>query len=96
MDNVTRSFDKRKQAIIITNIPDEVSAFINSHGRGVTRLEGRGGYTGQVRPVLITLLEPRQVVLLKRFLKENDDRAFVSICDASEVLGQGFKSWRSL
>ncbi|MBQ4469910.1 MAG: YitT family protein [Synergistaceae bacterium] len=96
VDNVSRSFDRRKQAIIITNIPDEVSKFINSYGKGVTRLEGRGGYTGQVRPVLLTLLEPRHVVLLKRFLKEHDQHAFVSISDASEVLGQGFKSWRSL
>ena len=96
VDNVTRSFDKRKQAIIITNIPDEVSKFINSLGKGITRLEGIGGYTGQTRPVLITLLEPRHVVQLKRFLKEHDERAFVSICDASEVLGKGFKSWRSL
>ena len=95
-DNVTHSFDKRKQAIIITNKPDEVSHFINEHGRGVTRLEGIGGYTGQKRPVLITLLDPRQVVILKRFLKEHDERAFVSICDAAEVLGEGFKSWRSL
>ncbi|MBQ6776394.1 MAG: YitT family protein [Synergistaceae bacterium] len=96
VDSVTRTFDKRKQAIIITNIPDEVSKFINSLGKGVTRLEGKGGYTGQERPVLITLLEPRHVVMLKRFLKERDERAFVSICDASEVLGKGFKSWRSL
>ena len=95
-DNVTRSFDKRKQAIIITNIPDEVSHFINEHGRGVTRFEGRGGYTGQERPVLLTLLSPGQVVQLKRFLKEHDENAFVSISDASEVLGKGFKSWRSL
>ena len=95
-DSVTRSFDKRKQAFIITNIPDEVSHFINGLGKGVTRLEGRGGYTGQPRPVLISLLEPRQVVQLKHFLKEKDPRAFVSICDATEVLGQGFKSWRSL
>ena len=96
VDNVTRSFDRRKQALIITNIPDEVSAFINSKGRSVTRLEGRGGYTGQPRPVLITLLEPRQIVQLKHFLKEEDPRAFVSICDATEVVGRGFKSWRSL
>ncbi|MBQ9419821.1 MAG: YitT family protein [Synergistaceae bacterium] len=96
VDSVTHSFDKRKQAFIITNIPDEVSKFINSLGKGVTRLEGKGGYTGQERPVLIALLESRHVVMLKRFLKERDERAFVSICDASEVLGRGFKSWRSL
>ena len=81
---------------MITNIPNEVSRFINEHGRGVTRFEGRGGYTGQERPVLFTLLSPGQVVQLKRFLKEHDENAFVSICDASEVLGKGFKSWRSL
>ena len=68
---------------------------MNKH-RGVTRLEGRGGYTGQVRHVLITLLSPGQVVLLKRFLKEHDENAFVSICDAAEVLGKGFKSCRPL
>ena len=96
VDSVNHNFDKRKQAIIITNIPDEVSKFINSLGKGVTRLEGRGGYTGQERPVLITLLAPRHVVMLKKFLKEKDEKAFVSICDASEVLGKGFKSWRSL
>ena len=32
----------------------------------------------------------------QNILKEKDERAFVSICDASEVLGKGFKSWRSL
>lgn len=96
VDNVTHNFDKRKQAIIITNLPDEVSKFINSLGKGVTRLEGKGGYTGQIRPVLITLLEPRHIAMLKRFLKEHDENAFVSICDASEVLGKGFKTWRSL
>jgi len=73
-----------------------VSAFITSKGRGVTRLEGKGVYTGQPRPVLITLLESRQVVQLKSFLREKDPHAFVSICDATEVLGQGFKSWKSL
>ena len=96
VDNITHSFDKRKQAFIITNIPDEVSKFITDLGKGVTRLEGKGGYTGQPRPVLLTLLEPRHVIMLKRFLREHDDKAFVSICDASEVLGRGFKSWRSL
>ncbi|MDO4785729.1 MAG: YitT family protein [Fretibacterium sp.] len=96
LDSVTRSFDKRKQAFIITNVPDEVCRFITAKGKGVTRLEGHGAYTGQPRPVLISLLEPRQVVQLKAFLKEKDPRAFVSICDATEVLGQGFKSWKSL
>ena len=96
LDSVTRRFDRRKQALIITNIPDEVCIFITSKGKGVTKLEGKGAYTGQSRPVLISLLEHRQVVELKKFLQEKDPNAFMSICDATEVLGQGFKSWKSL
>lgn len=96
VDSVTRKFDRRKQAFIITNIPDEVCLFITSKGKGVTRLEGKGAYTGQSRPVLISLLEPRHVIELKNFLQDKDPKAFVSICDATEVLGQGFKSWKSL
>ncbi|MDR1622343.1 MAG: YitT family protein [Synergistaceae bacterium] len=96
LDNVMRNFDRRKQAFIITNIPDEVSLFITSRGKGVTRIEGKGVYTGQSRPVLISLLETRHVVQLKAFLQEKDPKAFVSICDATEVLGKGFKNWKSL
>jgi len=96
VDNVMHKFDRRKQAFIFTNIPDEVSAFITSRGKGVTRIEGKGVYTGQPRPMLLSLLESRHVVELKHFLQENDPKAFVSICDAAEVLGQGFKSWKSL
>jgi len=97
LDNTTRAFDRRKQALIITNIPDEVSAYITlTLRRGVTRLGGIGGYSKQPRPVLITLLEPRQAISLKRFLAENDPNAFMSMTDAAEVLGKGFKSWKSL
>jgi uncharacterized membrane-anchored protein YitT (DUF2179 family) len=96
LDNVMSKFDRRKQAFIITSIPDEVSAFITSKGKGVTRIEGKGVYTGQPRPVLISLLEVRHVVQLKAFLQEKDPKAFVSICDATEVVGNGFKSWKSL
>ena len=97
IDNVMRKFDRRKQAFIITSIPDQAAAFITSSiGKGVTRVEGKGGYTGQHRAVLISLLEPRHVMQLKSFLQEKDPKAFVSICDATEVLGAGFKNWKSL
>lgn len=97
IDNTTHSFDKRKQAFIITNIPHEVSQYIHeTFGRGTTMIKGVGGFTGQERPVLITLLDQKQVALVKNYLRQNDNSAFVSICDATEVLGKGFKSWKSL
>ena len=97
VDNTSHSFDKRKLAFIFTDIPQEVSShIINTLHRGTTLLHGEGGYTGQERTIIITLLGKRQVALLKDYLKQNDPKAFVSICDASEVLGEGFKSLKSL
>ncbi len=59
-------------------------------------MKGKAGYSKQKRPVLMTLLEPRQVIPLKKFLAQNDPKAFMSVSDASEVVGKGFKSWKSL
>ncbi|MCL1875191.1 MAG: YitT family protein [Synergistaceae bacterium] len=97
IDNTTHSFDRRKQLFIITDNPQNVSAYINNtFNRGATLLHGEGAFTGQDRPIVMTLLDQRQVALLKDYLRQNDTQAFVSICDASEVLGKGFKSWKSL
>lgn len=96
-DNVLRSFDRRRQVFVITAIPDEVSRFIlHELRRGVTRLEGRGGFSGQPRPVLLCVLSPRQTVELKRFLATHDHHSFTVVSDASEVVGRGFKSWKGL
>ena len=97
IDNTMHSFDKRKQAFIVTNIPKEVSYYIiHTFNRGATLLHGEGAFSGQERFVVMTLLDKRQVAALKDYLKRNDPDAFVSICDAAEVLGKGFKSWKSL
>ena len=97
IDNTSHSFDRRKQLFIITDIPEDVSSYItNTFNRGATLLHGKGAFTGQDRFIVMTLLDRRQVAFLKDYLRRNDPMAFVSICDASEVLGKGFKSWKTL
>jgi uncharacterized membrane-anchored protein YitT (DUF2179 family) len=97
VNNTTHSFDRRKQLFIITSIPEDVSSYIiHTFHRGATMLRGEGVFTGQDRFMIITLLDQRQVASLKDYIRRNDPTAFVSVCDASEVLGKGFKSWKSL
>ena len=97
IDNTLRSFDRRKQILLITRYPEEISAFIlQDLHRGVTRLNGEGGFTKQPRPLLLTYLSPGQVVRLRRFVLSMDSTAFMAVSDASEVRGQGFKSWKGL
>ncbi|HRV71762.1 MAG TPA: YitT family protein [Thermovirgaceae bacterium] len=96
-DNVLRSFDRRRQVIVISNTPREIAAFITGEmHRGVTILHGEGGYTHEERPALLCVLTPRQTMDLKNYLSVHDPKAFMIVSDASEVMGRGFKNWTEL
>jgi uncharacterized membrane-anchored protein YitT (DUF2179 family) len=44
--------------------------------------------------VLLCAIKGRQVVELKRTVKELDPDAFLIVCDAHEVLGDGFRKYK--
>lgn len=97
IDNGLKSFDMRKQVIVIASDPGEVKDYLMSElHRGATILKGEGAFTGQPKDVLLAVLTPRQVVELKRHLARTDPRAFVILSDASEVVGRGFKRWKAI
>lgn len=60
--------------------------------RGVTGLYGKGMYTKQDRMVLLCVAGRREVIRLRREIKQIDRSAFIILSDAREVLGKGFKS----
>ena len=96
-DNVLNSFDRRRLVFIITRDTEPAVDFIIKElNRGVTMLDSCGGYTREDQPTLMCLLSRRQVVDLKRFLGENDPRAFMVVSEATEVLGRGFKDWKNV
>ncbi|MCK4854365.1 MAG: DUF2179 domain-containing protein [Bacteroidales bacterium] len=49
-------------------------------------------YEGKERPVIFTTVNRRELVLLENHIRRIDQDAFVTVVDAKEVLGQGFKS----
>ena len=59
--------------------------------RGVTKLSAFGGYTEKERPVLMCVVDQTEFTKLKQLVKSIDPSAFVTVMDASEVLGEGFK-----
>jgi uncharacterized membrane-anchored protein YitT (DUF2179 family) len=81
-----------RAAIIISARSENVQeAIFTQLGRGVTVLEGYGGYTGDARPVLYVVLYRTQITLLKRVIASIDPGAFVVVSEVHEVLGEGFK-----
>jgi len=83
-----------RTALVVTEHPGEVAASILHHlHRGVTLLDGRGGYTGQPRTVLYCVVTRSEVGPLKAIVREADPKAFMVIGHAVEALGEGFRSW---
>jgi uncharacterized membrane-anchored protein YitT (DUF2179 family) len=84
-----------RAAIIISSQASDIrSSVLTVLERGVTVLEGRGGYTEAGLEVLYCVVARGEVSILKRLVQSIDPKAFVVITEASEVLGEGFRTLR--
>lgn len=92
IDLVQQGVAESRSAFIISTRPDEIRlAVLGEMERGVTVLQGSGGYTGQDRPVLLCAVSLTEVTRLKRLVHAIDPDAFVILISATEVLGEGFQ-----
>ncbi len=82
-----------KSVYIISEKYQEIQEIIiHQLNRGGTLLHASGLYEGKERPVIFTTVNRRELVLLENHIRRIDQDAFVTVVDAKEVLGQGFKS----
>ncbi|MCH4168117.1 MAG: YitT family protein [Streptococcaceae bacterium] len=58
--------------------------------RGVTYINGEGAYSKQDKKIIYVVLNPREIHEVKRKIETIDPKAFVSIINVHEVLGEGF------
>ncbi len=92
MDAVLYGTDRAKVAYIISSRPEKItSAILHDIDRGVTVLHGQGAWSGEEKQVLMVAFKQRQIVALKRVVREYDPAAFLIVCEAHEVLGDGFR-----
>lgn len=90
---VTEGSNVVRTAVIITHNPEPVVQHVlQSMERGVTLLDGRGGFTGTERTVLYCVVTRSEVAQIKALVREVDPKAFIVIGHAAEVLGEGFRS----
>ena len=95
MDGVLYGIDNAKVAYIISDAHERITdAIIHDIDRGVTILQGQGAYSGAEKKVLLVAFKQRQIVALKRTVKEIDPAAFLIVCEAHEVLGDGFREYK--
>lgn len=91
VDRVIEGFNVCKSIFIISKNNYEISKYIiDTLDRGCTFLNGVGAYTEKETNVLYAVLSRNQFIKLKRFIKDIDPEAFITVGEVHEVLGEGF------
>ena len=78
--------------IISPKWPEITSTIQRELDRGVTLLDGTGGYSGMHTKVVLCVVSERQYGKLLDIIHEFDDKAFVITTDASDMHGEGFSN----
>ena len=91
LDKVILLGRHRVEVKIISAHTDELRSMILSEvDRGVTLLQGEGGYLRQPCQLLMTVISSRELPRLERLVHAIDPACFMVVSEASEVHGRGF------
>lgn len=84
--------DNGKMFVIISKKNDEIcKKILDDLDRGATLLKGKGVYSGDDKEVLLCAVRRQETAKLRLIVKEEDQSAFIIMCDASDIIGEGFK-----
>jgi len=82
-----------KAVFIISDYTPQIGkAILQDLNRGITYLEGRGGFSGRSREIILVVVGRSELSTIKNLVRNIDPRAFVMVSNMNEVLGEGFKS----
>lgn len=80
-----------KSVYIVTDHPDIIAEeLMKKLSRGITGIPAVGMYTGASKKLLFSVVSKKEIVQLKDIVYRLDEKAFVIVTEAKEVLGEGF------
>lgn len=92
IDFVAEGGDAAKSFVILCKEPEKLAgAIMRELDRGATIFEATGGFTGQPRKVVFSVVHRMEARKLQQLIREHDRRAFFVIGDVYEVWGEGFR-----
>lgn len=92
IDFIVEGFDRNKAAMIITVRPQEIcEALTTTFGTGITRIEARGGYSGQDKAMLYFVVNRFQISKMKDIVHEMDASAFITISEVADIFSANEK-----
>ncbi|MGL4655349.1 MAG: YitT family protein [Sarcina sp.] len=91
IDKIIEGFNDCKQLLIVSSKHEVIREFIlNSVDRGCTKIQGTGAYSNEEVNILYVVVSRKEFISLKNEIKKIDPKAFITVSDAKEVLGEGF------
>lgn len=90
MDAVIYGSVNAKMAYIISDHSKDITERLLEMELGVTLLQGQGAWTGGEKTVVLCAFKRSQIAAIKATVTAVDPAAFIIVCDAHEVLGEGF------
>ncbi|MBP2033652.1 uncharacterized membrane-anchored protein YitT (DUF2179 family) [Clostridium algifaecis] len=79
-------------AIISSNGTDIKNYIVDVLDRSATIYYAKGAYKNNDNEVITTVLNRKEFLKLKEYIVKVDDRAFITVNEVNEVLGEGFSS----
>ncbi len=93
VDTILQGINYDKTLFIISERYEDIrDKIINDLNRGGTYIKGTGMYNGSEKTIIFTVVNRRELAILQEYIHQVDPKAFVTVINANEILGEGFKS----
>ena len=93
IDMIIEGVSYEKACLIISDKTEEIkNKILLDLDRSGNLIPIKGLYSGNDKQMIMTVVNRREVEMLKSYIRQIDPQAFMTVVDASEVIGQGFKS----
>lgn len=85
-----------KLLFILSDRNEQIKEFIlRKMDRGGTYIHSAGMYTGNEKEMIFVVVSRREISQLRDQVRDADPEAFMIVVDASETLGEGFKTFEN-
>lgn len=93
VDIIIEGVNYEKMVIIISDKYEPIrDKIINDLNRGGTFITGEGMYNNEPKKIIYTIVNRRELSMLEDYIQNIDPNAFLTVLDAKEILGEGFRS----
>ena len=87
---VVTGLNQRKAVMVVSQHWEEIAhEIMDTMQRGVTLVNGQGGYTGTELKVLYSVITFPELSRFKELVRQHDPNAFVVVTETLEVMGKG-------